>query len=157
MAERSPREKETLIFATPDQAEVFREQVGETLAAQPRGRVRRDKEIVGEAVADQFAQYGEAATITHPWEHTPGEHEDVQMLVDLAFAEDLPAALKLAKKSPAYPRNLDLFHDLLTSEMYELVRQTDLTRQPLSLWLTEVAVIILLAVLGVLLLLIAAF
>lgn len=144
------------MFATPEAAQVFRENVGEKLAAQPKGRVRRDKEIVGEVVAGQFAQYGEGASITHPWEHTPTEHEEVQALVDMAFAEDLPAALKAAKQSSSYPRNLDLFHDLLTNEMYELVRQTNLTNQPLGLWLTEVAVIILLAALGVLLLIAVA-
>ncbi|MBI3255762.1 MAG: hypothetical protein HYZ63_02215 [Candidatus Andersenbacteria bacterium] len=154
--ERNPKEKETLMFATPEAAQAWREGVGEKLAAQPKGRVRRDKEIVGEAVADQFSQHGEAASITHPWEHTPAEHEEVQLLVDMAFAEDLPTALRAAKKSPTYPRNLDLFHDLLTNEMYELVRQTHLTKQPLGLWLTEVAVIILLAALGVLLLIAVA-
>lgn len=145
------------MFATPEAAQAFRENVGEKLAAQPKGKVRRDKEIVGEAVAQEFAQHGEAASITHPWEHTPAEHEQVQGLVDMAFAEDLPAALRAAKKSSSYPRNLDLFHDLLTSEMYELVKQANLTKQPLSLWLTEVVVILLLAALGVLLLMTLAF
>ncbi len=140
------------MFATPEAAQAFRESVGGALKRQT-STVRRDKEIVGEAVAAQFAQYGEAAgTITHPWDHTPAEHEEVQALVDKAFAEDLPAALKVAKKSPSYPRNLDLLHDLLTKEMYELVKQGELGKQPLGLWLTEVAVIILLAALGTLLL-----
>jgi hypothetical protein len=156
MSERTPREKETLMFATPEQASAWREDVGQKIDQQ-RGAVRQDREIVAEAVSQQFAQYGEAGgTISHPWEHTPAEHEEVQVLVDTAFAEDLPAALKLAKKSSSYPRNLDLLHDLLTSEMYDLVKEGDLGRQPLGLWITEVSVIILLAVLGVLLLLATA-
>lgn len=156
MPERTPREKETLMFATPETAQAWRERVSESLAMQRPG-VRADREVVSQAVAHEFEAAGEAvATIRHPWEHTPAEHEEVQQLVDEAFVKDLPAALATARKSPHYPRNLDLFHDLLTSEMYEHVKMSGLSKQPLMLWVTEIVVIVLLAALGVLLLLVTA-
>ena|SRR3989344_7226484 len=157
MSERSPRGKETLIFATPQEAQAWREVVAEKVAQQRKSVVRQDKEIVGQAVQQEFNRQGEAVgMISHPWEHTSAEHEEVQGLVDMAFEADLPAALKAARQSPHYPRNMDLFHDLLTSEMYKFVREGNLTQQPLGLWIIEAAAILLTAALGVLVFLLLA-
>lgn len=152
--ERSPHERETLIFSSPEAAQAWRESVGEHLREQAPG-VRRDREIVGQALAKEFEAAGHGvAVITHPWEHTPAEHEEVQQLVDKAFAEDLPKALGVAKNSPHYPRNVDLFHDVLTSELYEHLKQNKVNRQPLTLWVTEIAVLVLAAVVGILVILV---
>jgi hypothetical protein len=129
-AERTPREKETLIFATPEEAQRWRESVGEQLRAPQTEGVHRQKDIVGQAVAKQFEQTGEGVgVIRHPWEHTPQEHEEAQHLVDIAFSKDLWAAVKQARSSPHYPRNLDLFHDVLTNELYEGLREHGLQKQ----------------------------
>lgn len=131
----SAKEKETLIYRTPEQARVWREGVQEKIAQEAGKEVTREREIVAEAVADEFAQAGYAVdSLTRPWEHTPEEHAEVQELVNLAFATDLTLALKQARQSPNWPRNLDLFHDVLTTEMYSLVQKHKLNRQPLLGW-----------------------
>jgi hypothetical protein len=133
--ERSQRARETLLFAQPEQAQAFAHEVGEKLQRQQGDTVRRDREIVGEAVAQQFDAAGEVtSSLREPWEHTAAEHEEVQKLVDVTFARDLSAALRVARQSDTYPRNIDLFHDLLTGELYQLVQQHKLNRQPLGGW-----------------------
>jgi hypothetical protein len=132
---RSRQEQETLMYNNPERATAWREGMQEKLQAAPQAGVRRERELVGEALADEFAQEGVGVTsLTHPWEHTAAEHAEVQQLVDLSFASDLRAALKKARGSPNWPRNLDLFHDVLTTEMYELVREHKLNKQPLLGW-----------------------
>lgn len=154
--ERTPQERETLIFPTPEEAQSWREHVQDKLARPGVKDVDGSREVVGAEVAAQFAAHGEGATwLREPWEHSPAEHEEAQKLVDVAFAHDLSAALKIAKRSVYYPRNLDLLHDLLTGELYEHVRQNKVNQQPLLLWFTEVAVIVLIAALAVLLLVVA--
>src|SRR5581483_1621228 len=129
--ERTPTERETLVFPTPEAAQEFRERVGERLENEQRPGIGRTREIVGDELAREFAKEGEhVQLINQPWEHTPAEHEEVQGLVDVAFAKDLPAAVRQAKTSPHYPRNLDLLHDLLTGEMYDALRQGRLNQQP---------------------------
>lgn len=133
--EREPREQETLIYATPEEAREFRERAGERLIQERKGSVRREREVIGEQVAREFEQNGESVeTVKTPWEHTKQEHSEAQELVDLAFARDLPAALKEARASEHYPRNMDLFHDVLTGEMFDLVREHKLDEQPLAVW-----------------------
>lgn len=140
--ERTPRERETLIFPTPDEAQGWLERVGERMSREDRRGIRRRRELLGEELADQFDQQGEGVkVISHPWEHTPAEHAEVQHLVDLAFARDLPTALRQARSSDYYPRNIDLFHDVLTTEMYELLREHGLNRQPIS-WGVLISVVI---------------
>lgn len=132
---RSSQERETLMYSTPEQAQEWQEGVREKLKAESTGDVRRPREVVAEAVADQFASEGYAVSLSHPWKHSESEHAEVQNLVDVAFAQNLTAALKQARQSPHWPRNLDLLHDVLTTEMYELVQEHDLNRQPLVGWL----------------------
>lgn len=130
--ERSPRERETLIFSTPEAAQEFSQQVQEKLRQPQTPGVNEQRERVGEAVAGQFVQHGESvAALRQPWEHSHAEHAEVQQLVDMAFAKDLPTALRQARTSAHYPRNLDLFHDVLTSELYDLVREQHINQQPL--------------------------
>lgn len=147
--ERTPREKETLMFSSPEAAAAWKEDLAEHLREMPPG-IDRAREVVGEAVRSEFEAAGEAVDVVRqPWEHSGVEHAEVQQLVDMAFAEDLAAALKAAKKSKHYPRNIDLFHDVLTGELYEYVKHHKANKQPLTLWLVEVAAVILMALLGV--------
>lgn len=141
------------MFSSPEAAREWRQEVAEHLREQPPG-VGREREIVGQAVAKEFEALGEGVTIIRqPWDHTPAEHQEVQQLVDTAFAEDLPKALAVAKTSPHYPRNIDLFHDVLTGELYEFVKQNKMNQQPTALWLTEITVIVLAALVGLLVIL----
>jgi len=155
--ERSKSQQETLIFPQAEQAQEFAGKVAEKLNEQAPNDVKQQREVVGQAVAEEFIQHGEAVdTLRDPWDHTPAEHSEAQQLVDEAFNKDLSAAIKTAQQSQHYPRNLDLFHDVLTNEMYDLIRQNNLNRQPLVGRLLFIAGIILAAVLVIALLLTAA-
>lgn len=148
--ERTPQERETLVFSNPEQAREFAEKVAEK-AATPEGS-RSRKETVKQQLAQEFERSGEAVgTITHPWEHSQQEHEEVQRLVDIAFEKDLPTALNVARSSKGYPRNIDLLHDVLTTEMYDLVKDSHLRRQPTGLaWITTVGLLVLAGIIVVL-------
>ena len=151
--ERSPYERETLIFPDAEKAQEFKQEVHQRLAQGKRQGLPQGREHVAEAVAQQFAQHGESVQlIRHPWEHTPAEHAEAQKLVDLAFSRDLPAAIRQARKSDHYPRNLDLFHDVLTGEMYTLMKQSGIDRQPVLPWAVVVTIIVLIAAIGLFLL-----
>lgn len=154
--ERTLHERETLLFPTREEAQAWTEKVAEQAAATSRPGVRRDREVVAEAVAREFERQGEAVgSLTHPWEHSAAEHTEVQQLVDTAFAKDLGAALRAARGSDYYPRNIDLLHDVLTTEMYETIRTRRLNRQPVrvGIWVTGgVAVVIVAVVAGLMLL-----
>ncbi len=154
--ERTPRERETLIFDRPEAARRFAERVAERLRRTARPGVQRGREMVAEAVAEEFAAHGEAAGLTQPWQHTKEEHTEVQQLVDVAFARDLPAALRQARASAAYPRNIDLLHDVLTGELYAILQQRGLNRQRWDTWpaVTGVLVIVLATLMVFLLLLV---
>ena len=121
--ERTPRERETLMFSSPEEAKEFGERVAERGQTVVQG-VRRDREAMAEVVADEFARHGDSVgQYEHPWEHDEEEHGQVQKLVNVAFTDNLETALKLARKSARYPRIIDLFHDVLTGQMYdELVK-----------------------------------
>lgn len=135
--ERTLHERETLLFPTREEAQAWTEKVAEQAAATARPGVRRDREVVAEAVAQEFEKHGEAVSgsLARPWEHSAVEHAEVQQLVDTAFAKDLGAALRAARGSDAYPRNIDLLHDVLTTEMYEAMRTHHLNRQPMKVGL----------------------
>ncbi len=150
MAERSARERETLIFATPEAAAEFKEATGEQLRAQEKtAGVGQKREVIADAVAAEFAKEGETvALVKTPWEHTSVEHEEVQHLVDVAFAKDLPTAIKQARGSPHYPRNLDLLHDVLTGEMYDAMKGSGIAKQSILPWvLAFVLAVVVIAVL----------
>ncbi|MDP3997593.1 MAG: hypothetical protein Q8P73_03785 [bacterium] len=146
--ERTPKEKETLMFAEREQAREFAERVEQRERQENRPGVRRRREIVGEEVAEEFARAGQPVeTVKEPWEHTPEEHQEAQALVDVAFSRDLSAALHQAKNSPHFPRVLDLFHDVLTGEMYGVITEQKLNRQPIIGWGVAVLIVICLVVL----------
>lgn len=139
------------MFPDKERAREFAEQLSEQAERQPN-EVRREREAVNDAVAEEFAKAGHpVGVIKHPWEHTSEEHEEAQQLVDVAFQEDLNAALKRARVNKNYPRILDLFHDVLTGEMYDLLTQHQLNRQPLItavLFIISVFIVLLLALLA---------
>lgn len=128
---RAERVPETLIFATPEEAAAWRERVEERLSQPGVRGVRRAREAVAETVAEEFVWHGEAVVYTQPWEHTAAEHQAVQQLVDVAFTADLAAALRQARRHDLYPRLIDLLHDVLAGQLYEVVVQERLNRQRL--------------------------
>jgi hypothetical protein len=143
--ERTPYERETLMFPSAEEAKTWTEQVEGHIENSRRPGVTREREVVGEAVAQEFEKHGEGVgSLTQPWEHSAAEHADVQRLVDTAFAKDLGVALRQAQGSTHYPRNIDLLHDVLTSEMYETMRSRRLNRQPVGVGLMVMGGILLL-------------
>ncbi len=130
MREREPKSRETLVFKTPEEAGSFAEKVEKRINREERPGVKRSREIVAEELAGEFSKQDEEASFyVQPWEHTEEEHKEAQELVDLAFLEDLPVALKRARKSSGYPRNIDLLHDVLTGQMYDLMVKRGLNQQ----------------------------
>ena len=157
MSERTPYEKDTLIFSSPTEAREFTASVEGQWARPGEGAVTK-RDVVKNEVARRIEDAGEVLqTIHQPWPHTDEEHADAQQLVDLAFQKNLRVALREAKKRAYYPRNLDLFHDLLTGEMYDLVRETGMNSSPLLVWALEIMGILLVAGLAVVLLFVAFF
>lgn len=150
--ERSAVEKESLIFSDPEKAQEF---TGRLEKRAEKGFSRESRrEQLAEELVHEFEQEGEGVDrITHPWEHTSQEHEEVQQLVTIAFEKDLPTALRAARSSDHYPRNVDLLHDLLTTEMYDLVQESQLNKQATGLlWITTLGVSLLLLVIVILVL-----
>jgi hypothetical protein len=148
--ERTPQERETLVFSSPEEATAFREHVNEQLDAQPV-HTREDRQIVADVIAQEFEAAGHpvGGKVSHPWEHSTEEHSEVEELVDVAFAQDLSTALSQAKVSSFYPRNIDLFHDVLTGELYEHVKESQVNKQMLDKALLEMGAIVLAAALAV--------
>lgn len=145
--ERTPSERSTLMFESSERARQFSEKVAERVKQKNRPGIRTDKEVVAQEVAEEFEQHGEPIDIIRePWQHTTQEHEEAQQLVNLAFQRDLGAALRKARMSRNYPRNLDLFHDVLTHEMYQLLQLSEVNKQPLGLWMILIIGIVALAV-----------
>jgi hypothetical protein len=146
--ERSPQERETLIFSSPEKAREFAERVDDSSRQEKVRGVKRRREIVADAVSDEFVKQGEAVNVySQPWEHNKEEHKEAQELVDEAFEKDLLVAIKKAQKSQGYPRNLDLFHDVLIGEMYELLMERGLNRQRagnkiIVLWIATIGVLV---------------
>ena len=132
--ESEPKSQESLIFKSPEKAQEFVERVeGRTKEQEKAQGVTRDREIMAEEVAKEIEKEGEESVdLTQPWEHTPEEHRVVQELVEVAFREDLVLALKKARKSKDYPRVIDLFHDVLTGQMYEAVVQSKINQKRMS-------------------------
>lgn len=131
--ERSSRNQETLIFNSPEQAEQFAERAAERVGLAEEGEVKRGREVLREEVAEEFLREGEAVSVlSQPWEHTEEEHEEVQRLIDVSFDRSLTDALKQARESDNYPRNVDLLHDILTDQLYEVVVERRLNQQQLS-------------------------
>lgn len=152
--ERAPAERESLIFSGREQAERFIEHVGERLTRAGTSGIKRDREKVAEAVADEFAAEGEAVSvIKQPWDHTPEEHRETQALINTAFSQDLGAAIKQARRSRYYPRIIDLMHDILTNELYEAVNEFRVNRQGTGVWFIFIMLVLMIASLAALLVL----
>ena len=132
--ERAPGERETLIFSSPEEAQDFRERVGDHEKRVAQEGVEQRREVLAEEVAVEFARHGDdIGQYEQPWEHDEKEHKQVQELVNVAFTDDLETALKLARKSAQYPRIIDLLHDVLTGRMYdEMVADGVNTQSPRS-------------------------
>jgi len=131
--ERSPQERETLIFSSPEQAQEFAERVEDSARQEKVRGAKRQREVVAEAVAGEFVKQGEAVdSYVQPWGHNKEEHEEAQSLVNEAFEKNLSVAIKKAQSSDNYPRNLDLFHDVLIGEMYELLVNRKLNKQSVN-------------------------
>ncbi|MEX1997414.1 MAG: hypothetical protein WEA04_01925 [Candidatus Andersenbacteria bacterium] len=150
-------EQQTLIFSNPEEALAFTHELRKRIHRAPRGSTHSLRDIVAQAVAEQFAQWGEAVDrVREPWQHNRAEHQEAQRLVEVAFAHDLPTALRRARQSSHYPRNLDLFHDALTAELYRILQPHHPNRQPLGSWRLTASMCMAAATLLIVLLFIAA-
>lgn len=133
--DRTRRERETLVFHSPEGAEDFTRNVENRINKEKKVDVSRSREIVSQELAKQFEQEGHGiSALTHPWEHSDAEHAEAQRLVDLAFAQDLSVAISEAEKSPSFPRNIDLFHDVLTGEMHEAITRSRVRGHYIPVW-----------------------
>ena len=128
--EATEEKPESLIFGSKESANEFIERVEKRKAQETRQGVRRDRELLADELMREIEKQGEEAIDTsRPWEHSPEEHREVQGLVEMAFREDLILALKKMRKSSNYPRIVDLFHDVLTDQMYEILTKAGLNKQ----------------------------
>jgi|SRR3989344_41242 len=135
MQQERIRGGDNLVFSSSQEADRFRESVEQRVAQeQGNGAVRR-REIVAEELVKKFEEHGVGTSSLHrPWEHSQEEHAEVQELVNTAFAHDLRDALRQAENSPSFPRNIDLFHDVLTGELYAAVLGQRLNIVHFSAW-----------------------
>jgi predicted ATPase len=134
--EKLPRRwRETLVFKTPEEAQEFAERVEGKLEQEQGEEVKQGREIVREELGRVMEAAGEgSAALRQPWQHSAEEHMEAQQLVEVAFEDDLLAALKRAQKSANYPRNIDLLHDILTEQLYEAVARRRLNKVSLKKW-----------------------
>lgn len=134
--------RERLIFHSPEVASEFARDVEARIAKEQAPGVSKDREIVSQELAKKFEQEGHSVSpLVHPWEHSQEEHIEAQKLVDLAFSSDLATAISEAEKSSSFPRNIDLFHDVLTGEMYESVVKSRINAPHVPLWLIGLIVL----------------
>jgi hypothetical protein len=150
--DRTRRERETLVFHSPEGATDFARTVENRIKKEDKPGVSQAREVVSQELAKQFEQEGHGVSLlTHPWEHSNEEHIEAQQLVDLAFAKDLSAAISEAEKSSSFPRNMDLFHDVLTGEMYEAIQKSRVHTQPVPHWIIWLLVLFFALLLSVIL------
>lgn len=134
--ERTPHEQQTLIFSNQEKAGEFRERVENRVTQPNTSQAGAKRQAISQELAQEFEKEGEVvSSLREPWEHSEEEHLEVQSLVNEAFEKDFTAALKKAKASPHYPRNLDLLHDVLTKQMYEALVQHGANKQVVLPWL----------------------
>jgi hypothetical protein len=147
-SQQAQERPESLIFNSREQVGKFIERLEKRKSKDGRKGVRRDREFVADELAQEIEKQGEEVIDTsRPWEHSPEEHREVQNLVETAFREDLVLALKKMRKSPNYPRLVDLFHDVLTDQMYEALVRAGINKQKIgkgTWWMVGLAFILLL-------------
>lgn len=122
MQQERVRGGENLVFASSEEAVRFQESLEHRIEKERSQDISHGREIVAEELAKKFEEHGTGVSSLHiPWEHTQEEHREAQELVNVAFAENLHTAIAQAEKSDSFPRNIDLFHDVLTGELYDAV------------------------------------
>ncbi len=147
--DRTRGERETLIFHSPERATDFTERVESRIEKERKVGVTKEREIVSQELAAQFESEGHGvAPLAHPWEHSASEHKEAQQLVDIAFSQDLSVAIARAEQSPSFPRNIDLFHDLLTGEMYKAVVDARVNTYHTPRWMTLLFALVIVLALG---------
>lgn len=150
--DRTRRERETLVFNSPEEAATFTRRVEKRIKQEGGPGISHEREIVSQELIKQFEQEGQGVSrVTHPWEHSKEEHAEVQQLVNIAFTHNLTDAISQAEKSPSFPRNIDLFHDVLTGEMYEAIRGTRISTQVVPVWIILLLVVFFTLLLAVIL------
>lgn len=121
---------EKLIFQSPERATEFATHVENRITQERKPGIVKQKEIVSQELVKEFESAGHGVQVlSHPWEHSVLEHAEAQALVNTAFTKDLSAAIAQAEKSPSFPRNIDLFHDVLTGEMYDAISRARINSQ----------------------------
>lgn len=135
MQQERVRGGDNLVFSSSQEAAHFRESVESKIVDEHIPGAQRRREVLAEELAKKFEEHGVGVSSLHrPWEHSQEEHAEVQELVNTAFATDLRDALRKAENSPSFPRNIDLFHDVLTGELYAAVVGQRLNTVHFSVW-----------------------
>lgn len=142
---------ENLIFKTQQEAAAFRESLEQKIVSERLPGTVREREIIAEELAKKFEEQGAGVSTLHtPWEHSQQEHIEVQELVNTAFVHGLSTALRRAEQSDSFPRNIDLFHDVLTGELYDAVLGRRLNTVHTSSWgIVAIAIPVLLLIIAV--------
>lgn len=136
MQQERMRGGDRLVFVDSREAELFRKSLETKIAAERVPGIARGREIIGEELAKKFEEHGVGVlSLRSPWEHSQEEHAEVQGLVNVAFGHDLRTALRRAERSASFPRNVDLFHDVLTGELYDAVLGHRLNTVHASAWI----------------------
>lgn len=144
---------ERLIFRSKENATEFTERVEGRIAQEQKPGVSHAREVVAQELAHQFEVEGHGvSSYAHPWEHSQAEHAEAQQLVNIAFAHDLTAAIRQAEQSPLFPRNIDLFHDVLTGKMYEAMSSAKLNAHHVPSWIIFLIAVFFSLLLGAILL-----
>lgn len=147
MPEKHPPQ-ETLAFSSPEKAREFSKRIEQRENRERHPEINRQREIIASELADEFTREGEAVTIMKtPWEHTKEEHQQAQRLVATALEKDLKSAIQEAKEQHEYPRNIDLFHDFLTTSLYKKIHSSGITRESPAPWLLIVVCIVIITIL----------
>lgn len=142
MQQERNRGGENLVFANAQEAAQFREAIETRVATERLSGVTHRREAVAHELAKKFEEHGIGVSSLHtPWEHSKEEHSEVQDLVNIAFADSISVALRRAEHSSSFPRNIDLFHDVLTGELYDAVLGRRLNAVHISKWMMVVLIL----------------
>ncbi len=134
--------RERLVFPSPEASADFIRSVETRIQEESRPGISKQREIISQELGKQFDQAGHGVSeLTHPWEHTDAEHKEAQELVDVAFHHGLSVAIAQAEKSSSFPRNIDLFHDVLTGEMYDTLKASRVNVVHMPRWMIPLLVV----------------